>query len=129
MSFERSLSIAGDFEDIINEEVRATGFLIWRDVSIGTPVDTGRAKGEWRVSLETPNFSETGDLDETPKGQVSGSRSNDALSVIGRARSIKYPTLYISNPLPYISRLNQGWSDQAPSMFVESAIIRVVNRR
>ena len=31
-------------------------------------------------------------------------------------------TVYISNNLPYIQRLNDGYSQQAPENFVESAV-------
>ena len=124
MSFERSLSIAGDFEDIINEEVRATALILLRDVVLSTPVDTGRARGNWLVDVNSFRM-ETLEVQDKSGGQT----IQQGATKIGEARAQKYPTITLSNNLPYISRLNQGWSQQAPKMFVESAIIRVANRR
>lgn len=124
MSFERSLSIASDLEDIINEEVRATSLVLLRDVVIATPVDTGRARGNWVIGVTTPVIEQFDNFDKT-----GGETIRRGATRIGDARAIKYPTINLTNSLPYVTRLNQGWSQQAPAMFVESAIIRAVNRR
>lgn len=36
-------------------------------------------------------------------------------------------TLYLANSTPYIKRLNEGWSKQAPARFVEMTVEGVEN--
>lgn len=80
-----------------------------------TPVDTGRARGNWQTSIGSPLLGETGRLDKT--GGVTINAGRAALS--GRKAE---QTIYITNNVPYIGRLNDGYSAQAPANFVERAI-------
>lgn len=106
----------------INKEIRALALNILSGVTLSTPVDTGRARGNWQVGI---THAETGTLDTSDKGGALTIRVG--ASKIGGAKTIPYPAIYISNNLPYIGRLNQGSSTQAPKFFVESAIKRAVN--
>jgi len=93
----------------INRELRRKG--------TGTPVDTGHARASWIPAVGAPNLVE-------PVG------TSSALAQAGAAQVMAYKlaqgTLYLSNVAPYIRRLNHGWSDQAPVMFVELAIARAM---
>ena len=80
-----------------------------------TPVDTGRARSNWLVSLTT-RITET--VPETTASQA----INAASSVISKFNVILNKTIFISNNLPYIRRLNEGSSTQAPAGFVEDAV-------
>ena len=120
MSFEKSLSIADDIQDEINKEVRASSLNVLRLLVKATPVDTGRAKGNWFVSTGSPSRSES----DSRKASTAVSEGS---SVIASAIRISYPTITVSNNLPYIEKLNNGHSDQAPAKFVELAIQRVKN--
>ena len=120
MNFEKSLSIADDIQDEINQEVRAASLNILRLLVKATPVDTGRAKGNWFVSTGASNR----DVSDNRRASTAVSEGN---SVIASAIRISYPTITVSNNLPYIERLNDGHSEQAPAKFVELAIQRVQN--
>lgn len=72
-----------------------------------TPVDTGRARGNWMVTFDTPMDGTTTATDKTGQSTVSANTSK-----IG---TWKDGTIWIANNLPYIGRLEYGWSDQAPS--------------
>lgn len=120
MSFEKSLSIADDIQDEINKETRIVGLTLLRLVVKATPVDTGRARGNWFVSVGTPFRG----ISEDRKASSAITEGNN---VIGSAVNISYPTITLSNNLPYIERLNDGHSQQAPAKFVELAIQRVQN--
>lgn len=113
-----SAPIGDELEAIVNGDARATALNLLNGLVRVTPVDTGRAEGNWFVSTGSPNRSKEEER-----------RSNQALSegqaVILSAEDKEYPTITISNNLPYIQRLNDGYSDQAPKKFVESEIIRV----
>ena len=120
MTFERSLSIEDDLLDEVNQELRATGLNVLRLLVLGTPVDTGRAKGNWFVQLENP-------LREISQDRRQSTALIEGNLVIASARNRRLPTIIISNNLPYIERLNQGHSQQAPALFVERIIQRVTN--
>ena len=124
MSNKKSLSVAAYLEDEINKQARADTLKILKGVVYGTPVDKGRAKGNWQTSVSAPITTETELLD--PSGSTAISK---AAAVVASAKAVKYPTFWISNNLPYIEELNKGSSKQAPAMFVETVIKRVTNER
>lgn len=84
-------------------------------VVIATPVDTGRARSNWQVEL---GQAASGTLDTTDKsGQGAISQGKQVIDTYKSGSSIN-----ITNNLPYIERLNNGWSAQAPAGFVERAV-------
>lgn len=88
-------------------------------VVLATPVDTGRARANWQVEL---NNVPDGTLPE-PNSAAEGTRAalDNAKSTIARAQP--GDTIVIVNNLPYIQRLNDGWSAQAPANYVEKAVL------
>ena len=119
MSFEKSLSIADDLNNELAEDVRKTGLQVLSGVIIGTPVDTGEARGAWQVTL-----SDRAQRD-TPEGRRSGQALSEGNAKIQSVTGTKIPTVTISNSKPYIEELNDGSSLQAPKKFVEMVIQRV----
>ncbi len=89
----------------INRELRRRG--------TGTPVDTGHARASWIPAVGAPTLSE-------PVGSDSSLASAGTAQVMGF--KLGQGMLYLSNVAPYIGRLNNGWSAQAPALFVERAI-------
>lgn len=98
---------------------RETSLAVLTEVVVSTPVDTGRARGNWNVGLgaapdPTPEQQEaTADTSGQPtiaRGsvQISQRRSGQAV--------------FLSNNVPYIEPLNAGSSAQAPAGFVENAV-------
>lgn len=85
-------------------------------VVIATPVDTGRARSNWQVNLGGPASGTRGALDQTGQAAIAEGRTEIAKYRGGSA-------IHITNNLPYIGRLNDGWSAQAPSGFVEKAVL------
>lgn len=85
-------------------------------VTLATPVDTGRARANWVVGVTTANRTTTDT--PTPVGTAAIQRARQAI-LAAPARQ----DLYISNNLPYIVKLNEGSSAQAPSKFVQAAIV------
>lgn len=89
-------------------------------VVIATPVDTGRARSNWQVELGQAATGTVEALDKSGQGAISqGKRVIDGYK--------SGSTLNITNNLPYIERLNDGWSAQAPAGFVEKAVQIGVN--
>ncbi len=88
--------------------------------STGTPVDTGHARANWVPSIGAPFRSE-----------VSGTSSAEHDTGVAQVLGYKLASgqmLYVSNNVPYIRRLNDGWSQQAPALFVEACIDRAIAR-
>lgn len=78
-----------------------------------TPVDTGRAKSNW--------WMDTGATWVEQGADQGAAALSQGLSVA--QRDIKLETaIHITNNLPYIQRLEDGWSGQAPSGFVSGSI-------
>lgn len=95
---------------------------IFADLLARTPVDTGRARSNWKVSIGSPDFS----LLET-LGEGGGAETIQFMHAREILRGFRgTQQVFITNGLPYIERLNEGWSQQAPAGFVESAILRNV---
>jgi hypothetical protein len=74
-------------------------------VVIGTPFDLGRARGGWQVTFGAPADGETGILD--PTGQATIARNTATILSFRVGKS-----LFLSNAVPYIARLNAGSSPQ-----------------
>lgn len=95
------------------------------DLAYKTPVDTSQALSNWQVSLGSPVDSK---IPPYYPGEGGSTRNSSAQSTIDTAKNLlkqKRPgvTIYISNVLPYIRRLNDGYSKQAPAGFVERAVL------
>lgn len=122
MSFERSLSVSEDIEEVVNQEARAISINLLNGLTLVSPVDTGRFRGNWFLSLGKSSR-------QTDSNRRATAAVIEGISVIGKAKAINYPTIILSNNLPYGERLNDGYSTQAPKKFIEKEIDRVVNAR
>lgn len=85
--------------------------VVYRIVS-RTPVDKGGARANWNVGLER-NDTTTNHAPD-PSGQTAITRANETLSRVQSNNT----RIFITNALPYINRLENGWSDQAPNGMV-----------
>ena len=72
--------------------------------SPGTPIDEGTARNNWITSLDAARFDIVDAEEQVPQDFRLGQ------------------TIYIQNNLPYINKLNEGHSDQAPNGFFEQAV-------
>lgn len=95
----------------LERSVRAVALKLDAELVNTTPVDTGRAKSNWLPSLNSPD---TRKVEPNQKPDI-----GPTLSAYGID-----DTIFISNNLPYIQKLNEGSSQQAPAGFVEAAIAR-----
>ena len=81
-----------------------------------TPVDTGQAASNWQVGL--------GSFPAGPKFGFTDIPAARALALAMIEQRQAGQNVYISNLLPYIGRLNAGYSAQAPAGFVENALVQ-----
>lgn len=102
------------------DQCRRAGIEILSRVVLATPVDTGRARGNWQT-----------DIDDVPEGEIDRLDPSGSAAISAGTATIKnsrnFPVIHIANNLPYIGALNYGkppgtqHSKQAPLMFVELA--------
>lgn len=81
-------------------------------VVLGTPVDTGRARGNWYPSLNSPSSEVSDREDKSGSAAIAA-----AASVAGSAKL--GDTIWLTNNLPYILPLENGHSGQAPEGMVD----------
>ena len=125
----RITEIADGVERNADQMMRKTVITVASAVALRTPVDTGRARANWRTNVGGPLTSQVSGFPKGKKGstgaQAAGQAASDAAAKMGSYRNGS--PVFISNNLPYIGRLNAGSSKQAPAGFVESAIAAGLN--
>ena len=102
-----------------SQALRATALVINQTVILATPVDTGHARANWQVGIDTPIQEE---IDEEDQG---GSATIGRNAGVIRGATIK-KTIILSNNVPYIHKLNEGSSSQAPAQFVQLAVLEAI---
>lgn len=87
--------------------------IIWFvNTVMRTPVNTGRARSNWQVS---DNVAATGTIDVV---------FNPVPLIQAHIESSTAPVLVLTNNLPYIQRLENGWSAQAPAGMVKLSLVQ-----
>ncbi|AUS01429.1 neck protein [Vibrio phage 1.285.O._10N.286.55.C12] len=110
-------------ETIIDVVLRTHTTLVSNPPS-GTPIDFGWASSNWFISVGGPTTGNGGQLDADNPAAVGVREGQQASSVARFVTGYDYTngqTVHIGNNVPYINRLNNGWSDQAPAGFVDDA--------
>lgn len=80
-------------------------------VILRSPVDTGRFRGNWLVSIGSAQGGFTEDVD--PSGVIIISDVKETVLTLKAGQ-----TIYLVNNLPYARRLEYGYSTQAPEGMV-----------
>lgn len=95
--------------------VRKAAADIAKRVIERTPVDTGRARGNWMAAVGKYSPDLTGSLDKDGAATVA--------NVTATLDKITAGTVvYLTNTLPYILELENGSSKQAPSGMVQATL-------
>lgn len=119
MSFSQDLNKATlNLAGYAEEMVRGTLFSLANRIIKESPVDTGRFRGNWQASLNTPKQGKLQRLDKSGASAI-----NDMSSVVMGLNMGQ--TFYLTNNLPYARRLEYGYSKQAPSGFLRINVMRV----
>ncbi len=105
-------------------KIARQSLLVAQDVSVElsarvirrTPIDTTRCVANWESAINTVP-QEFDDERRDPAGQASLSRAKEA------AASMRLGNAFvIANSAPYVFRLENGWSNQAPAGFRDLAV-------
>lgn len=121
----RMQEIGKNIEKNTTKKVRLAALAIHQTLVLATPVDTGRARSNWQVRTGTGAREEIEAY--APGRNLGKGEGNNAQATLNQGRGaiashIRGQDIFITNNLPYIQRLNEGSSSQAPAGFVESAI-------
>ena len=119
MSFAKDLDkISLNLKGYAEEMVRGTLFALSSRIIKESPVDTGRFRGNWQASVNTPKKSKLQRKDK------SGAASINEMSSVVMSLDMGQ-TFYLTNNLPYARRLEYGYSKQAPNGFLRINVMRV----
>ena len=108
--------ISDKVDRVISEGIRATLFEVSTAIIKETPADTGRARGNWQASVGRGASGEVS-VDSVRSGEAR------AISNVDQTVSVAVGDMYyLTNNLPYIERLEYGWSKQAPNGMVRKNV-------
>jgi len=116
------MSFSDDIRRFTTKTVEAHGKIarvatleLFSGVIRATPVDTGRARGNWQTSVGAPVNGEI-----AREGDAAALAEVEAKTPQGAGQ-----ITYLSNNLPYIVQLEEGSSKQAPEGMVKRNMDRV----
>ena len=119
MAIDRAIKKLNSLSDWLSKKEHAVRFavILTNQLSGLTPVDTGAARNNWYVSKDGPGM------------EFDPSKTSQGRETFTRVRTLRpFNTLYVNNNAPYIVRLNEGHSVQAPAGFIEKAVVESVDK-
>lgn len=102
----------------LDDTCRAVAIKWFSSTVMSTPVDTGRLRGNWQITLDSPAQGVTNLLD-TSGAQVVANISQQ-VGGVGKVN-------YLVNNLPYAESIEYGHSKQATQGMVRINFIRIKN--
>jgi hypothetical protein len=105
----------------VEKVVRKAALRVDQVVVMGTPVDTGRARGGWILTIGKPSSEGPPDTPLDPGG---GSAMAQAVSASKGFKAGKgvLGSIFITNNVEYIQALEDGRSAQAPAGMVKQGV-------
>ena len=100
-------------EKQISTALKKTAIKIWGEIIKMTPVDQGRARGNWFIGL-------------APNAKVGRANKNKGANYVTKAipKDVLAQKVYLYNNLPYIVTLEYGHSKQAPKGMVRRGLLK-----
>ena len=101
--------------------VRKVALDLLRGVVLDTPVDTGRARANWQVSLGRPAVGEIEHASGNEQVAAEAAIAPGTPTIMAAQGDV---SIYLTNNVPYILVLEDGHSGQAPEGMVRKNIAR-----
>lgn len=98
-------------DDLMQQVTQKLALQALSGVVLKSPVDTGRFRGNWNVSVDLRDDTTTDATDKD--GSATIAKGQGVITAIP-----PYRTIWLTNNLPYARRLETGWSQQAPAGMV-----------
>lgn len=123
---QRMRAYADDIPEQVNALKIALANEFATEVVPATPVDTGRARGNWKAGLNSaPSTQVVGAFGGRGSARFGAQGDGGLAQITSTTRRAKPgDKILITNNVPYINRLNDGYSNQAPKRFVQIALQR-----
>jgi hypothetical protein len=99
------------FSEANDEMIQGIEIALFSAVILDSPVDTGRFRGNWQATINTPATGTLTTLD--PSGQKTTGQIVTFTEGLSGGR-----ITYLTNNLPYAQKLEYGYSGQAPQGMV-----------
>ena len=120
------LDISKEVGEFVGDTLRTLAIDIDRRFVLEMPVRDGGAKRNVLVSTGAPIGTVIYVGEGIAQQAAEQAAINQGSLTISGAND--YETIFIQNNLPYIQRLNEGWSEQAPAGFIDKIITEEVQR-
>jgi hypothetical protein len=105
-------------ENNIDQVIKKIAFDVFSRVILKTPVDTGAARANWNCAIGSKPSASPNKNKTDPDGQGTISEVSKIINGTTVGKSI-----YLLNNLPYIERLETGYSKQAPNGMVATTLV------
>ncbi len=128
MAADRQIRVViGDLEAFATRIVKRIALNATANLIETTPVDTGWARANWVLEIGAPFRGTAGTREQAESGRIDASAQQSGIAAVATGYKLG-PEIFLSNNVPYITRLNEGSSAQAPAAFVQAAILRAVEQ-
>lgn len=99
---------ANQVDEDVGKRLRIISMALLSEIVQRSPVDTGRFRSNNQVSVGSPDYSTTNNVDK-----AGGQTLQQGSAVIAQGKP--YSVIYIQNNLSYAEALENGHSKQAPT--------------
>ena len=111
--------------------VKKITFEAFSRMIMKTPVDSGRARGNWQAEINAVPSGQIDDIDKGKKGSTASDGSGSSPTkdkVLGVVSKIKLgDSIILANNLDYIQNLEDGSSKQSPGGMVKVTLAELDN--
>lgn len=122
-------AIIADLARYTADEVIALTLDVDERLRLNTPRDTGWAAANWVPSIGTPVTIPQLDGKASPADVGRAARQAAASAAALNSYTIEQGATFVSNGVPYLPKLNEGHSQQAPAAFIEACVVQAVAAR
>lgn len=122
---QQTIRVISELDKTLERVMTSLSLEITANLIETTPVDTGWARANWVPTIGAQNntpASAEARIENVPAQRARQQSSTARLP----GYKIEQGSIFISNNVPYIVRLNEGSSTQAPEGFVQSGIQRAI---
>lgn len=116
--------IIAELDKFTSFKIRQLASEISSELTENTPVDLGWARANWVANLNSPVVNTESLSKEDRKAKLNAQRARQSTAIVRiiTTYTVNQGEIFISNGVPYILRLNEGSSKQAPRNFIQDAI-------
>ena len=125
---ETPAEVIEEFERYVGRTIVALAANIQNELVRTTPVRDGWAKANWVPAVGRAIIANTENLSEEDRLAALAQAQHIQNLGVQQLQTYRFGdgTVFISNGVPYITRLNAGSSIQAPAQFVQAAIEKAI---